>query len=322
MLFIEGGKIRMAYQGNLLSKTLVKGIIFLFICTGITLSIAVDNVKKSVWSVSNGNTLYVGGIGVGNYTTIQSAVDNASDGDTVFVYNGTYHEDNVHIRYKSINLVGEDKNTTIIANTFILIYSSRNVIIHGFTIIKEVTHTEDINIEFLNCSNCTFYDNIVQSNLSLLRGIYIVESSEIKIFKNTIKGARNSIGIDDSQNCVIQDNYITSGNCGIQIYHSTNVTVFRNHISKYQTGISIDFPKNVDVIQNNLVGNFFNVGFLVLESENLFEFFFDGNYWSRPRLLPHLIIGFPMIGHRLRIIPIIKFDWHPAKEPYKIEGVI
>jgi len=302
---------------ELLIKTLAIGIILLFIFITITPSSAFDNLKKSYTSISDGNTLYVGGIGPDNYTRIQDAINNASDGDTVFVFNGTYYEDDINIRYKSINLVGEDKNTTIIGNSSIWVFSSRNVIIHGFTIVKEVIQWEDIHIDFLNCSNCTFYDNIVQSNLSLFRDIYIVESSDIKIFKNTIKGALNSIGIDDSQNCIIQDNYITGHNCGIQIYYSTNVTVFYNHISKYVIGIDIWFPKNVDVIQNNLVGNFKNVD-LVLESKNLFEVFWDGNYWSRPRLLPHPIICFPLIGHRLRIIPIIQFDWHPAQEPYDI----
>jgi len=36
----------------------------------------------------NGNTLYVGGSGPNNYTKIQDAIDNASNGDTVFVYSG------------------------------------------------------------------------------------------------------------------------------------------------------------------------------------------------------------------------------------------
>ena len=40
--------------------------------------------------ISNDNTLYVGGSGEGNYTKIQDAIDDASDGDIVFVYNGTY----------------------------------------------------------------------------------------------------------------------------------------------------------------------------------------------------------------------------------------
>jgi len=56
--------------------------------------------------------LYVGGSGPGNYTTIQDAIDNASDGYTVFVFNGIYYE-NVAVD-KQLNLIGESKNDTII----------------------------------------------------------------------------------------------------------------------------------------------------------------------------------------------------------------
>ena len=49
---------------------------------------AVENLKKdmSPSSIFEGNTLYVGGLGPNNYTIIQEAIDNASDGDTIFVY--------------------------------------------------------------------------------------------------------------------------------------------------------------------------------------------------------------------------------------------
>jgi hypothetical protein len=57
--------------------------------TGIIVSTAKD-IEKSQ-TTSKGNWLYVGGSGPGNYTKIQDAIDNASNGDTVFVFNGTYY---------------------------------------------------------------------------------------------------------------------------------------------------------------------------------------------------------------------------------------
>ena len=89
----------------------VVGITILFLGMSITPSIAVDTVKKPSMPTFKGNTLYVGGSGEGNYTMIQDAIDNTSDGDTVFVYNGIYHE---RIRiYTSINLIGENIENTI-----------------------------------------------------------------------------------------------------------------------------------------------------------------------------------------------------------------
>ncbi|EMR74892.1 parallel beta-helix repeat (two copies) [Thermoplasmatales archaeon SCGC AB-540-F20] len=62
-----------------------------------------------------GTTLYVGGTGPNNYTKIQDAINDASDGYTVFVYNDSspYYES--IIIDKSINLVGEDRDSTHIA---------------------------------------------------------------------------------------------------------------------------------------------------------------------------------------------------------------
>ena len=50
---------------------------------------------------------------IGNpYKHIQEAVDNAEDNDTIFVYEGVYNE-NIYI-HKTINLTGENRDTTII----------------------------------------------------------------------------------------------------------------------------------------------------------------------------------------------------------------
>ena len=87
-----------------------------------------ETIEQSSMSFSRGKTLYVGGSGGDNYTQIQHAIDNASDGDTVFVYNGTYYE-NVVVD-KSIQLIGEDKNTTIIdggGNDDVVHVSNNNV---------------------------------------------------------------------------------------------------------------------------------------------------------------------------------------------------
>jgi len=56
----------------------------------------------------NGNILYVGGSGPNNYTSIQSAINDASNGYTIYVYHGNYNE-SVVIN-KSISLIGIEQN--------------------------------------------------------------------------------------------------------------------------------------------------------------------------------------------------------------------
>ena len=79
--------------------------------------------------------LYVGGSGPGNYSRIQDAVDNASSGDTVFVYDDSspYYE-SITIN-AGISLRGEHRNTTSIegGNRAISIFTD-GVNVSGFRI--------------------------------------------------------------------------------------------------------------------------------------------------------------------------------------------
>jgi len=96
-------------------KCLAVGLIILFVAAGIIPSTALD-IEKPFLPTSSGNWLYVGGSGSGNYSTIQSAINDANPGDTVFVYSGTYHQDHIDVN-KTICLLGEDMNATIINST-------------------------------------------------------------------------------------------------------------------------------------------------------------------------------------------------------------
>jgi len=97
-----------------------------------------SNVEKSAASL-NGKTLYVGGSGPGNYTTIQHAVNDANEGDIIYVYNGTYKE-NIEID-KSISIIGEDRNSTVVKGV-------KEPTYHTFYLIAD-----DINIEGLSIQN-------------------------------------------------------------------------------------------------------------------------------------------------------------------------
>lgn len=101
-------------QKNFLKEGLILGVIILFVGAGFVPSV-----------IGNGSVLehrfYVDGDNIDGpwdgtpehpYQHIQDAIDNASEGDIVYVYSGTYYE-NVVID-KSIILEGEDKIQTVI----------------------------------------------------------------------------------------------------------------------------------------------------------------------------------------------------------------
>jgi len=140
---------------------IVVGITILFLGTCITPTVAIDNVKKTSTTIGSGNILYVGGTGPNNYTKIQDAIDDAVDGDTVFVYDdcSPYYE-NLVVN-KSINLFGEDKYSTIINGSItadVIEITSDWVNLSGFLIINGIN-----GIQILSNHNA-IENNIIINN--------------------------------------------------------------------------------------------------------------------------------------------------------------
>jgi len=142
---------------------------------------------------TNQNTLYVGGTGDGNYTSIQDAINNASDGDIVYVFSGSYYG-NIRVN-KSITLAGQDKNTTIIDGCAII--SAGGVKINGFTI----NNPHDAGVPIDNgieiWSNYSIVTNNIISNNN--NGIYIPGFSNNLLYHNNfINNTQNAY--DEGEN--------------------------------------------------------------------------------------------------------------------------
>jgi len=139
-------------KNRLWKKGLVFCIIILFVGANVVSGLNIQ-LKNTTYPSSSytGNILYVGGSGPGNYSSIQEAIYNASDGDTVFVFSGTYEQAEIGI-VKRINLIGENRNTTIIREhngRSIIRFYVDGITVSGFTLeeiasINEVQHILDI----------------------------------------------------------------------------------------------------------------------------------------------------------------------------------
>jgi parallel beta-helix repeat protein len=119
-----------------MKKLLTIGVAILLIGIGGIPSISSIKVDKTTEPISTGNILYVGGDGPDNYSKIQDAINNASGGDTVFVYNGMYQESDISVD-KGITLIGENKNKTIIDGLWSLVIffiNVSNVTVRNFTL--------------------------------------------------------------------------------------------------------------------------------------------------------------------------------------------
>jgi parallel beta-helix repeat protein len=234
-------------------------------------SFAVDNVKKSSLSVSNGNTLYVGGNGEGNYTKIQDAIDNASDGDTVFVYDDSSPYYECLFLNKSLSLVGEDRYSTVVdANvqgSVVEVYAD-GCLVSGFTLknCKEPVWSRTFDVvKIFDSDYVKVSDNILSigemeyngflSVVELYHSCYCNISGNI-IFE--LDKVQNSVGVEFSTNScynTISGNIISNYVWGIRFDWYTGCDgniISGNHISNSTSGIELT-GCNDNKILNNII---------------------------------------------------------------------
>ncbi len=192
-----------------------------------SLAVFIDEIAPFV---SAPTTYFVGGGGVGNYSKIQWAIDNASDGDTVYVYNGTYIE-NIIVN-KTINLIGEGKNSTIIdgnSNGNTVLIENDGVNISYFAITNSGIFPTDAGIKVRSNFN-TIYRNNVSSNLWY--GITLDSGSWNNVIDNDIFSNEYGLDIIFSSNFnAIIDNRIFSNNIyNIRIRESQGCIFINNSL--------------------------------------------------------------------------------------------
>ncbi len=261
-----------------------------FIPSSLGFNVRVSRIEQPS-NIGTGNTLYVGGSGPDNYTTIQSAIDDAVDGDTIYVYSGTYYEYN-RIIDKSINLIGENKYNTIIngnaADHDVIIIISDDVLIRGFTIIgiREYKFGDIgdacIQIESIN--------NIIENNIFIksYSGVYISRGNYQNVGPNLIRNNifDNQIGvfIDETRYCTVENcNFIRNegyGDWGIYIRYSSHNKIL--NCSFYDDGFIWVADGEYNLIENCNLSNY-NIRF---------HFACDGNIIKNCRIdSPHFFWG-------------------------------
>jgi len=305
---------------SIFGKGLVVGIIFLLVGTCIIPSTAQDLEKSQ--STSRGNWLYVGGSGPGNYTKIQNAINNASYNDTIFVYNGSYIE-NIFINI-TINLLGEDKNTTIIDggrkhDVIYIGFPADNVKLTGFTIqnsgnVSEGVMLVDAGIEIHSDYN-TIQNNIITQHP--LYGIYLWGSKKNNISYNSFTRCE-SAGIEflAGPSNIITHNIFSNNYLGIEATGSVNS---KDNILSYNTfignskGLSM-YDSGNRIFCNNFINN---IDFNAMSHFNFWRMKPSKNIWESNYWDDWIGFGPKWIGGFLGF----NFDWNPVKEPYPHQNI-
>jgi len=128
--------------------------------TGMIFEVDGDRTEKQ-------KTLYVGGSGPGNYSSIQKAISEASDGDIIFVYKeSSPYKENVVID-KSIQLLGESKKYTVIdgcEKDDVIRITANKVVVSGFTLKNSrKQYLDDAGVDLRSSYN-VIKDNIISEN--------------------------------------------------------------------------------------------------------------------------------------------------------------
>jgi len=313
-------------------KCLAIGIILLFVGTCITPAIAQDTEKPL--PTSRGDWLYVGGSGPGNYTKIQDAINNASDGDTVFVYDDSSpYVENIVID-TSISLIGEDKNTTIIDGAIDghgVNITADNVTVIGFTI-QNCSNGSGICI---SSNNNRITDNIISDNMVGI-GTYYGNPFEPPAFPSSgyntitnnliIRNEGGGIGLS-GQNNTVNGNIISQTDYGIMLAVAVANNISNNIISENENGIFIAASYNNMIYRNNISHNEkLGVSNFCTSSDIIFQNNFIGNgqdaYFNQPMLTRFRILK------NILHFPISRSVWgenywdRPRVMPYMIPGLI
>ncbi|MCK5560510.1 MAG: right-handed parallel beta-helix repeat-containing protein, partial [Thermoplasmata archaeon] len=233
-------------------RSLSIGIMIILIISGYPLIFECGNHH----STARAEIITVGQYGGANFTTIQDAIINASDGDIIYVWNGTYNE-NILID-KSLSLIGNStENTTIDGGGSgdVVSITVDGVSITGFAI-KGSGNTigVDAGIKLSSVDYCDITGNKVFDNKE---GILLNLADNNNIEHNLVSSNNNSgIYVKNSNGNTINNNEANSMVMGNGIYISgSSANTISNNIANdnSQAGIYVTTGSNNNIIIYNRI---------------------------------------------------------------------
>ncbi len=226
-----------------------------------------------------------------HFDKIQDAIDNATTGDRIIVYEGIYYEN--LIVNKSVDIFAEDRDNTIIDggnNGNVVTISVTYVNISTFTI-RNSGNSENNAVVIVNAGYCKIVDNIIKAGI---QGIFINNSNGNTIAYNAL--TKNDYGMflySSDSNIINYNEFYDNSNNGIflnetcdsnsisnnDIYENTDNGIYlhdhcdQNIITNndiYQngnTGIRIENSSSNEIISNNIMENT-QYGIIIAGSSN------------------------------------------------------
>jgi parallel beta-helix repeat protein len=219
-----------------------------------------------------------------DFPTIQDAINNAADGDTIYVHNGTYLE-NVIVN-KPVSLVGENETLTFVDGHGVgpaIEVTAENVSISGFTfgngtygdggtavLLYKVRY---VNLTFNVAVSSYAGVSLVNSSMNSVQGTSVSAcnvslclnfSDSNILFKNTLmSSALAGIYLWSSSNNTVEENGVTDGGAyGIYLNRSHHNKLLANMVKGCSNGVLLDYSDDNTLAGNNMTSNQYNFGVL------------------------------------------------------------
>jgi parallel beta-helix repeat protein len=208
-------------EGWKMKNILIASIALILVIGLIIPAAAVPVRAETIWTVDDD--------GVENpyadYNTIQAAINAASAGDSIIVYQGTYTESVSVTKQLTIRAASSVK-PVINGGGINIYYPAANVIIDGFEITGASTGI------YISGSSNNIINNTLKNNTS--DGILVIQTNAYgnNIEGNEISGSNRGIHLLDSNNNEVKNNLVYSNDSGIWVDDSTNIDITGNTIKE------------------------------------------------------------------------------------------
>lgn len=192
---------------------------------------------------------------------IRDGIKSSNNGDDIFVFNGIYNE-SILIN-KVINLIGEDKNSTIIDGQHeetIINITVDKITINNFTIRNSGGDKNNSAIKIASNDNKIINCSIYRAKT----GIFIKESDNNKIDNCSFDTNGFGITIYDSNNNTIVGCCFSHNSIGINIKNSNQNKIYYSYMHTNGISCILDEVKNSQILHCNISNNMANLGGLFI----------------------------------------------------------
>ncbi|WP_226990587.1 NosD domain-containing protein [Methanosarcina acetivorans] len=204
--------------------------------------------------------------GGGNCSSIQEAVDNAQDGDTILVSPGVYQENikvDKELTIISHSTLAEDRTNRIliigtVPNNDVFYVNSNSVTIDGFYILGYQSGTDgsEAGIHLEGVQDCSLSNNTLVFNG---QGILLNDSQGNYLDSNLVNLGDCGIALGDSEDNILSNNIVVTNKQGISLHNSVNNTLVKNIADSNTIGVFLGMSHGNKLAYNHILTNEYGI---------------------------------------------------------------